>query len=301
MPELPDITIYIEALEPRIVGRAIEHVRIRGPLFVRSFDPPVEAAETHRVQRIGRLGKRIVFELTDDLYIVIHLMIAGRFRWYDRPGQAIPAKVGVAAFDFEHGALLVTEAATQKRASMHLVRGRPQLAVHDPGGLDVLDADLDAFTAALQRENHTLKRSLTDPRLFSGIGNAYSDEILHTARLSPLKQTDKLSTDEITRLYDATLSTLNHWTAHLRREFACRFPGPGDITAFRPGFAVHGKFDQPCPVCATKVQRIRYAGHETNYCPRCQTAGRLLADRSLSRLLKKDWPKTIEQLEGQSP
>ena len=298
MPELPDITIYIEALEPRIVGRAIEHIRVRGPLFVRSFDPPVEAAETRRVNQLSRLGKRIVFELTGDLYIVMHLMIAGRFRWYDQPGQAIPGKVGVAAFDFEHGTLLVTEAATQKRASMHLVRCRPQLAAHDPGGLEVLDADLDAFTAALQRENHTLKQSLTDPRLLSGIGNAYSDEILHTARLSPLKQTDKLSADEITRLYDATLNTLKDWTARLRRQFAGRFPRPGDITAFRPVFAVHGKFDRPCPVCDTRIQRICYAGHETNYCPRCQTAGRLLADRSLSRLLKKDWPKTIEQLEG---
>lgn len=296
MPELPDILLYLEALEQRIVGQMLENVRLLSPFVLRSVEPPISAVAGKTVVGLRRLGKRIVVELDDELFLVIHLMIAGRFRWMKR-GAAIPRKGGLAAFDFPEGTLLLTEASSKKRASLQVVKGRAGLAAHQPGGLDVFEADEHAFREALLRENHALKRALTDPRLFSGIGNAYSDEILHAARLSPLKQAGKLTEEEITRLYEATVASLREWSERLRIEFANRFPGPGDITAFRPDFAVHGKFGQPCPVCGAKVQRIRYAENETNYCPRCQTEDRILADRSLSRLLKDDWPKTVEELE----
>jgi formamidopyrimidine-DNA glycosylase len=296
MPELPDITIYIEALRPRVVGQPLQRIRLASPFLVRSVDPPIAAAEGQQVLDLRRVGKRIVFCLSDDLFLVFHLMIAGRFRW-GRRGARPPGKVGLAAFDFPAGTLLMTEASPKKRASLYLVRGAAALAAHDPGGLEVFDADPAAFRAALLRENHTLKRSLTDPRLFSAIGNAYSDEILHAARLSPVKLTGKLTEDEIARLFDATRATLHHWTEVLRQQFADRFPGPGDITAFRDDFAVHGRYRKPCPVCGRPVQRIRYAENETNYCPTCQTDGRLLADRSLSRLLKDDWPRSLDELE----
>ncbi|HEY3246102.1 MAG TPA: DNA-formamidopyrimidine glycosylase family protein [Phycisphaerae bacterium] len=295
MPELPDIVTYIGALRQRIVGRPLERVRIISPFLLRSFDPPIEAAESKTVLDVRRLGKRIVLCLDDDLFMIFHLMIAGRLRW-ERRGTAPPAKIGLAAFDFPTGTLLMTEAAAKKRASLHLVRGESALAAHDAGGIEVLECDLPAFRAGLVRENHTLKRALTDPRLFSGIGNAYSDEILHAARLSPVKLTSKLSDEEVARLHGATRATLEHWIAALRAEFAERFPGAGDITAFRKSFAVHGRFGKPCPVCGCAVQRIRYADNETNYCPRCQTEGRILADRSLSRLLKDDWPRSIDDI-----
>jgi formamidopyrimidine-DNA glycosylase len=296
MPELPDVTIYIDALRPRVVGQPLQRIRLSSPFLVRSVDPPIATGEGREVLAVRRLGKRIVFCLSDDLFLVFHLMIAGRFRW-ERRGAKPPGKVGLAAFDFPTGTLLMTEASPKKRASLHLVRGEAALAAHDPHGLEVLDADLPAFRAALLRENHTLKRALTDPRLFSGIGNAYSDEILHAARLSPVKLTSKLTEDEIARLFDATRATLQHWIGVLRQQFADRFPGAGDITAFRDDFAVHGRHRKPCPVCGHPVQRIRYAENETNYCPGCQTEGRLLADRSLSRLLKDDWPRSLDELE----
>lgn len=297
MPELPDLLIYMEALQRHVAGQGIERIRLLSPFVLRSVDPPISEAEGKIVAGLHRLGKRIVIELETELFLVIHLMIAGRFRWMKR-GAAIPRKGGLAAFDFPKGTLLMVEASSKKRASLHLVRGTAPLSLHRPGGLEVFETDKAAFREALLRENHTLKRALTDPRLFSGIGNAYSDEILHAARLSPLKQTHKLSEEEIAHLHRATVATLREWTERLRIEFANRFPGPGDITAFRPDFAVHGKFGQPCPVCGSKVQRIRYAENETNYCPRCQTEERVLADRSLSRLLKDDWPKTVEELDG---
>ncbi|MFI5365293.1 MAG: Fpg/Nei family DNA glycosylase [Candidatus Binatia bacterium] len=296
MPELPDVTIYIDALRPRVVEQPLQRVRLASPFLVRSVDPPISAAEGCVVRDLRRLGKRIVVCLSDDLFLVFHLMIAGRFRW-ERRGAKPPGKVGLAAFDFPTGTLLMTEASPKKRASLHLVRGAAALAAHDPHGLEVLDAEFPAFRAALLRENHTLKRALTDPRLFSGIGNAYSDEILHAARLSPVKLTSKLTDDEIARLFDATRTTLQHWIGVLRRQFADRFPGAGDVTAFRDDFAVHGRYRKPCPVCGRAVQRIRYAENETNYCPTCQTDGRLLADRSLSRLLKDDWPRCLDELE----
>jgi len=296
MPELPDVQIYIEALRPRIVGQPLERIRLASPFLVRSVDPPLAAAVGQAVLDLRRLGKRIVLCLTTDLFLVFHLMIAGRFRW-ERRGAKPPGKIGLAAFDFPTGTLLMTEASPKKRASLHLVRGATALAEHDPGGLEVLEADAVTFGAALRRENHTLKRALTDPHLFSGIGNAYSDEILHAARLSPVMLTSKLTDEEISRLYAATLQTLRHWIEVLRRQFADHFPAAGEITAFRDGFAVHGRFRQPCPVCGTPVQRIRYAENETNYCPQCQTTGRLLADRSLSRLLKEDWPKSLDEME----
>lgn len=292
MPELPDIMAYIDALRPRVVERVLESVRVRSAFLVRSVEPPISEVEGREVCGLQRLGKRIVFCLSGELYLVFHLMIAGRFRWARR-GAKPPGKIGLAAFDFPDGTLLLTEASKKKRASLHVVRGAANLAMHDPGGLEVLEADVNAFQGALTRENRTLKRALTDPQLFSGIGNAYSDEILHAAGLSPVKTTSKLADDEIQRLYHATRKTLEHWIAVLRGEFADRFPGPGNITAFRDGFAVHGRFGEPCPNCGSTVQRIRYAENETNYCPKCQTDGRLLADRSLSRLLKDDWPKRI--------
>jgi formamidopyrimidine-DNA glycosylase len=296
MPELPDVTIYLDGLRPRVVGQPLERVRLVSPFVLRSVEPPISALTGRPVENLRRLGKRIVFCFPDELYAVIHLMIAGRLRW-QRRGAKPPGKIGLAAFDFPTGTLLLTEASPKKRAALYVVRGAAALAAHDPGGLEVLDAGLEAFRAALRRENHTLKRALTDPHLFSGIGNAYSDEILHAARLSPVQLTGKLADAEIERLRHATRATLTRWIATLRAEFATRFPGAGDVTAFRPDFAVHGKYGQPCPVCGTLVQRIRYAENETNYCPTFQTGGKLLADRSLSRLLKDDWPKTLEELE----
>jgi formamidopyrimidine-DNA glycosylase len=296
MPELPDITVYLERLRPRIQGQVLQKIDIISPFLLRSVDPPPSELEGRPVNDLSRLGKRIVWELDGDRYLVLHLMIAGRLHWKP-PGAKLPGKVGLAAFRFATGTLTLTEAGSKKRASLHLVRGREALRQHDPGGLDILAADLPAFGAELTRENHTLKRALTDPRLFSGIGNAYSDEILHAARLSPLALTRRLGPEEIAGLFAATQRTLAEWTERLRRETGDGFPEK--VTAFRDGMAVHGRFGQPCPVCGTAVQRIVYAENETNYCPRCQTGGKLLADRSLSRLLKDDWPRTLEELEEQ--
>jgi formamidopyrimidine-DNA glycosylase len=293
MPELPDITVYIEALASRVVGQPLQRIRIAKPFLLRSVDPPISAAEGKRVTGLRRMGKRIVLELEDDLFLVIHLMIAGRLRWLPAGGK-VPGKIGLAAFDFPNGTLILTEAGSKRRASLWLVRGELSLEQFERGGLEPLDADLAGFTARLIQENHTLKRSLTDPRLFSGIGNAYSDEILHRAKLSPIKHTRRLSEDEIQRLFDATRAVLVEWTERLRRE--SKGDIPAKVTAFRDEMSVHGKFGKPCPVCGTPVQRIRYADNETNYCPRCQTDGKLLADRALSRLLKQDWPKSIDEL-----
>jgi formamidopyrimidine-DNA glycosylase len=293
MPELPDITVYLEALASRIVGETLERTRIPKPFLLRSVDPPISAAQGKRVLGVRRMGKRIVVELEDDLFLVIHLMIAGRLRWVPAGGK-VPGKIGLAAFDFTNGTLILTEAGSKRRASLWLVRGEQSLEQFERGGLEVLESDLTEFTERLIRENHTLKRSLTDPRLFSGIGNAYSDEILHRAKLSPVKNTRRLSDEEIQRLFDATRATLIEWTDRLREESEGDFPAK--VTAFREEMAVHGKFGKPCPVCATPVQRIRYADNETNYCPRCQTEGKLLADRALSRLLKQDWPRSIDEL-----
>jgi formamidopyrimidine-DNA glycosylase len=293
VPELPDITVYIEALDARVVGHTLERVRIAKPFLLRSVDPPISAAQGKRVIGIRRLGKRIALELEDDLFLVIHLMIAGRLRWLE-PGGKVPGKIGLAAFDFSSGTLILTEAGSKRRASLWLVRGEESLAQFERGGLEVMDATVTDFAERLTRENHTLKRSLTDPRLFSGIGNAYSDEILHRAKLSPVKHTRRLTQEEIQTLFDATRSILVEWTDRLRAEAGGDFPGK--VTAFRDEMAVHGKFGKPCPVCGTPVQRIRYADNETNYCPRCQTDGKLLADRALSRLLKQDWPRSIDEL-----
>ena len=294
MPELPDVLLYIHALRPRVIGSRLTRIRLVSPFLLRSIDPPLTAFDGRKAIDLHRLGKRIVFEFEDELFLVFHLMIAGRFRW--RPaGAAVPGKLGLAAFDFETGTLLMTEAGTQKRASLHAVRGRENLHQHERGGLEVLDADLPAFAAALQRENHTLKRALTDPHLFSGIGNAYSDEILHAARMSPFKQTSTLSDEEVRRLYETTRRTLTGWVERLREETGDEFPEK--VTAFREGMAVHGRYGKPCPVCGAPVQRIVYAANEANYCAECQTGGRLLADRSLSRLLREDWPRTLEALE----
>jgi formamidopyrimidine-DNA glycosylase len=291
MPELPDLTLYLEALRSRIEGQTLQAIRLASPFLLRTVEPPLTAIEGHRVIELRRLGKRLVIGFPDQLFLILHLMIAGRLHW--KPVQArIPGKVGLAAFDFPAGTLILSEAGGKQRASLHLVQGAAALAAHDPGGLEVFDADHDTFRAALVRENHTLKRALTDPHLFSGIGNAYSDEILHAARLSPLALTSRLTDDEVARLYHATRQTLRAWTERLRSETGEAFPEK--VTAFRPGMAVHGRFRQPCPDCGTAVQRIVYAENETNYCPRCQTGGRLLADRSLSRLLKDDWPRTVE-------
>ena len=299
MPELPDVTVYVEAMRQRIVGSALERVRIISPFVLRTFEPPVEAVEGRRVLGVSRLGKRIVLGLEGDLFVVLHLMIAGRLRWTDGPdAQPAGGKIVLASFAFERGTLAMTEASKQKRASIHIVEGRSALAQFSRGGIDVLTASGDEFAAVLSRERHTLKRALTDPRLFDGIGNAYSDEILHAARLSPFKLTTSLSAEEADRLHAAAHDTLLDWTDRLRGEFAqpgggLRFPGPGQITAFRPDFAVHGRFGEPCPVCGTKVQRVVYAEREFNYCPLCQTGGKILADRSLSRLLKDDWPDAL--------
>lgn len=293
MPELPDITVYIEALEARVVGQPLERIRIAKPFLLRSVDPPISAAHGKKVLGIRRIGKRIALELEDDLFLVIHLMIAGRLRWV-AAGAKVPGKLGLAAFDFPNGTLILTEAGSKRRASLWLVRSEASLEQFERGGLEVLDATVEEFKERLTRENHTLKRSLTDPRLFSGIGNAYSDEILHRARLSPVKHTRRLTDDEIATLFAATKEILVEWTQRLRDDAAGDFPEK--VTAFREEMAVHGKFGKPCPVCGTPVQRIRYADNETNYCPRCQTDGKLLADRALSRLLKQDWPKSIDEL-----
>lgn len=296
MPELPDITVYLECLAPRVLNQPIERIEIRNPFVLRTFDPPIDAANGKLVVELRRLGKRIVLRLESELYLIIHLMIAGRLRW--RPPGAKPpgGKLTQAALHFPEGILSLTEAGTKRRASIHLVAGEANLKGHDPGGIDVFDASRESFETRLRSENHTLKRALTDPRLFSGIGNAYSDEILHRARLSPLLLTSRITEEEVARLYDATRSSLTEWTARLRAEVGDGFPE--EVTAFHEEMAVHGKFGKPCPVCGTTVQRIRYADNETNYCPRCQTGGRLLADRALSRLLRADWPKTVEELEG---
>jgi formamidopyrimidine-DNA glycosylase len=293
MPELPDVTVYVELIAAKTIGRKIERVRIASPFVVRSVDPPVRDVEGKMVREIRRIGKRIAIGLDDDLWIVIHLMIAGRFRWL-KPGAKIPGRLGLAAFDFENGTLVLTEAGTQRRASITVVRGEGSLADIDRGGVEPLEVDEKTFAEQLARENHTLKRSLTDPTLFSGIGNAYSDEIFHRARVSPIKLTSRLTPDEVTRLYHATRELLTEWTERLRSEAGGEFPAK--VTAFHDEMAVHGKYGKPCPVCGSPVQRIRYASNETNYCARCQTEGKLLADRALSRLLKKDWPKSIDEL-----
>jgi formamidopyrimidine-DNA glycosylase len=294
MPELPDILLYLSALRPRVVGQRIDGIRLASPFLLRSVAPPLDAAQNRVVIDLLRLGKRIVFEAEGELFLVFHLMIAGRFRW-TAPGTKLPGKVGLLAIDFAGGSLILTEAGTKRRASLYVVQGRAALAEHDPGGQEIADLDLAAFDAVLRQENHTLKRALTDPHLFSGIGNAYSDEILHAARLSPFKQTRALTTDEVRNLFDATRLTLSQWTVRLQQETQGRFPEK--VTAFRPGMAVHGRYGQPCPVCGAPVQRVVYAANEANYCAICQTGGKLLADRSLSRLLRDDWPRTLEELE----
>jgi formamidopyrimidine-DNA glycosylase len=294
MPEFPDVTVYIEALSERVLNQPIQKIRIGSPFILRSFDPPIRAVEQRKVLALRRVGKRIVFELEDQFFLIVHLMIAGRLHWKPK-GAKIARKYGQAAFDFPNGTLLLTEAGTKKRASIHLLRGEAALQEHDPGGLEVFESTFDRFREALTRENHTLKRSLTDPRLFSGIGNAYSDEILHRARLSPIRLTRQMTEAEMERLYHVIKDSLNDWVERLRQERRGGFPEK--VTAFRPDMAVHGKYGRPCPVCGSPVQRIVYAENETNYCAKCQTGGKLLADRSLSRLLKDDWPRTLEELE----
>ena len=296
MPELPDITVYVEALERRILGQPLETLNVLTPFLLRTFDPPLSALAGKHVRSIRRLGKRIIISLDDDLFIVIHLMIAGRFKWLAPESRVTRNKNLLATFEFPTGILLLTEAGSKKRASLHVVRGAASLKEFERGGVEPLDVSRDEFAARLRSENHTVKRSLTDPRLFSGIGNAYSDEILHRAKLSPVKLTSRLSDEEIARLHDATRAVLTEWVERMRLQSGGDFPEK--VTAFRPEMAVHGKFGEPCPVCGTRVQRIRYADNETNYCPRCQTDGKLLADRALSRLLRQDWPKRIEEIEG---
>jgi formamidopyrimidine-DNA glycosylase len=319
VPELPDILLYLHALRPRVVGHRIERVRLVSPFLLRSVDPPLDAVEQRRVVDLHRLGKRIVFEAEGELFLVFHLMIAGRFRWTglpspetdprklrqggspgvgsreQKPGVRPLRKPSLLAIDFDNGTLVLTEAGTKRRASLYLVAGRDALLQHDPGGQEIADLDLAGFEAVLRRANHTLKRALTDPHLFSGIGNAYSDEILHAARLSPFKQTQSLTAGDVRTLFEATRGTLSQWTARLQREAGDAFPEK--VTAFRDGMSVHGRYGQPCPDCGSPVQRVVYAANEANYCATCQTAGRLLADRSLSRLLRDDWPRTLEELE----
>ena len=294
MPELPEIELYLRALRARIQGETLEKVRIRSPSLLRSYDPPVSALEAKRVLGLERLGKRVVWAMEDDLFAVFHLMITGRFKWRN-PGVAVPKKGAHAAFDFPAGTLLLTEMGTRKKASLHVVKGREALGALDPGGLEVLEAEPGQFEAALLRENRTLKRALTDPRLLSGIGNAHSDEILLFAGLSPVRLTSQLSREEITRLHQVVVRSLRDWTERLQAEAGEGFPEK--VTAFHPLMSAHGKYGKPCPVCATPIQRIVYSDRETNYCPTCQTGGKLLADRGLSRLLKEDWPKTLEELE----
>jgi formamidopyrimidine-DNA glycosylase len=293
MPELPDITVYVEALERRIVGEELERVRIKAAFLLRTFDPSIDEVFRKKVREIRRVGKRIAIGFDEDLWIVLHLMIAGRLSWKAR-GAKLGGKISLAAFDFSKGSLIFTEAGSKRRASLYVLRGEDALRLQDPGGLEPLAATFDQFQAVLRSQNHTLKRSLTDPHLFSGIGNAYSDEILHRARLSPLALSQKLRKPEAERLYAATREVLIEWVERLRADAGDRFPEK--VTAFRPGMAVHGRFGEPCPVCQAPVQRIRYADNETNYCPRCQTESRILADRSLSRLLKDDWPRHLDEL-----
>ena len=290
MPELPDLTVYIESLERRIAGRRLVRIVLRNPFLLRTALPPIAAAEGRVVQGVGRLGKRIVIALEGELFLVVHLMIAGRLRWNEKPS----GKMTLALFEFDSGTLALTEAGTRRRASLHLVEGRAALEALDPGGIEVLGSDLNAFRAALVSENHTLKRALTDPHLFAGVGNAYSDEILHRARLSPIAMTRRLSGEEIERLYTAAREVLQEWIGRLRAQTGAGFPAK--VTAFREEMAVHGRFGKPCPACGAPVQRIVYAENETNYCARCQTGGRILADRALSRLLKKSWPRSIDEL-----
>jgi formamidopyrimidine-DNA glycosylase len=294
MPELPDILLYLHALRPRVVGQRVSRVRLVSAFLLRSIDPPLASVEGRIVTDLHRLGKRVVFELERELFLVFHLMIAGRFRWKPA-GASVPGKVGLMALDFDAGTLIMTEAGTKRQASLYVVQGCEALERHNPGGLEVLNIDRATFVEALRRENHTLKRALTDPHLFSGIGNAYSDEILHAARLSPFKQTAALTSEEAARLFDATRSVLLSWIDRLQSETGTKFPEK--VTAFREGMAVHGRYGKPCPVCGATVQRIAYASNEANYCVTCQTGGRLLADRSLSRLLREDWPRTLEELE----
>jgi formamidopyrimidine-DNA glycosylase len=294
MPELPEITAYLEGLERTVRGHTLKKIRLRSPSLLRTWDPPLAEAEGRVVAGLRRVGKRVVWEMSDDVFLVFHLMIAGRFRWKN-VGAAVPRKAGHAAFDFGHGTILLTEQGTHKRATLHVVRGDAALRELDPGGLEVLEASLPDFARAITRENRTLKRALTDPRILSGIGNAHSDEILLFARLSPLQLSRNLAPDEVARLYDVTRRSLREWTERLREEFGHRFPEK--ITAFHPDMAAHGKYGEPCPVCGSPIQRIRYAGRETNYCPPCQTGGKVLADRGLSRLLGDDWPRTLEELE----
>jgi formamidopyrimidine-DNA glycosylase len=295
VPELPDIAVYIEALEQRIQGTTLKRVSVASPFLLRTAAPPLSSVEGRKVTGVRRLGKRICIGVEGDLWLVLHLMIAGRLHWYDDPAKALKAR-GLAAFHFSSGVLTLTEAGTQKRASLHVVEGEEGLARLNPGGLEVFGATEEQFATALRARNHTLKRALTDPRILSGIGNAYSDEILFTAQLSPFTLTQKLSAEEITRLFAAIKSSLMDWIERLRAEYRDRFPEK--VTAFRPDMATHGKYGQPCPRCGSKIQRIRYGANETNYCPTCQTGGRLLADRALSRLLKDDWPRTPEELEN---
>ena len=295
MPELPDVTVYIEALETRILGQTLDRVRLASPFLLRSVDPPLAEATGKKVVAVRRVGKRIAIGMEDDLWLVIHLMIAGRLHWRQN-GAKLSGRNALAAFDFSNGTLVLTEAGSQKRASLHVVRGVKGLSALDAGGIEVLGSGVEAFSAALTSANHTLKRALTDPRLFSGIGNAYSDEILHRAQLSPVALTQKLDREQIERLYEATQAVLTEWIARLRADAHGEFPEK--VTAFREGMAVHGRYGQPCPRCGAKVQRIRYASNETNYCARCQTGGKLLADRGLSRLLREDWPRTLEELEA---
>ena len=295
MPELPDITVYIEALEQRILGQMLQRVQIIGPFLLRTAVPPIASVEGKKVVQLRRLGKRIAIGLEEDLWLVLHLMIAGRLHWYENKAKASKARA-LAIFDFSNGVLTLTEAGSQRRASLHVVSGTDGLQALDPGGAEISELTRESFAAILQSANHTLKRALTDPCLFSGIGNAYSDEILFEARLSPIALTQKLTSDQIDRLFAATRAGLTKWVERLRTESRGKFPEK--VTAFRDGMAVHGRYKEPCPRCGTKIQRIRYAANETNYCPTCQTGGKLLADRSLSRLLRKDWPRTLEELEG---
>lgn len=314
MPELPDIVVYAESLQSRLAGATVERIRIMSPFVVRSVEPEISTLEGRSISRIGRLGKQFVFDFGDQVFAAIHLMIAGRFRWLEA-GKKPPAKITLAAFHFDRGTLALTEASKEKRAAINAVSGIEHLSAFDARGLEILSpkdthvfplggepaaagATQEEFTLRISAENHTLKRALTDPRNFSGIGNAYADEILHAARLSPVQWTSRLSTDAIKQLFYACRETLGSAVSRLREKFKNKFPGAGEITAFRPEFAVHGKFGKPCPLCGTAVQRIRYAEHETDYCPRCQTGGKVLADRSLSRLLRDDWPRTVEELES---
>lgn len=295
MPELPDIVVYIEALEKRLLGEEITGFRVASPAVLRTYDPMYTAVVGEKVTGFDRIGKRIVFELTNDLWLVVHLMIAGRFRWFDQPKKPIPKKVGLAALDFPKGTLILTEQGTKKRAGIWVFGDRASVDAENRGGVEPLEVDLEGFAKAITAENRTLKRALTDPRIFSGIGNAFSDEILWEARLSPVKRTKQLDAEELARLRAAVQTSLEHWTELLREQTGDDFPSK--VTAFRPEMATHGKFKEPCPRCGTAIQRIVYSSNETNYCPTCQTGGKILADRSLSRLLKDDWPSTVDELE----